>query len=122
MACIRKRRGRYVVDYRDAAGIRRWVTCETREKADDVLAEKIRESKQAAPTITDRKITVTAYGAQWLEGLAGQVKPRTLAGYRDIFKRYIEPKIGGLRLLKLHRGHMKELLGNLRSEGFSKDT
>jgi len=26
MACIRKRRGKYVVDYRDDVGARRWVT------------------------------------------------------------------------------------------------
>lgn len=35
MACIRKRRGKCVVDYRDGAGIRRWKTYETkREPAD----------------------------------------------------------------------------------------
>ena len=33
MACVRKRRGKWVVDYRDGAGIRRWVTCETRRDA-----------------------------------------------------------------------------------------
>lgn len=32
MACIRKRRGKWVVDYRDGAGVRRWVTCETRRR------------------------------------------------------------------------------------------
>jgi integrase len=122
MACIRKRRGKYVVDYRDGAGVRRWVTCDTRDEADGVLADKIKESSQAAPTIADRKVAVKAYGAQWLAGLTGQVRPRTLAGYRDIFERYIEPKIGGLRLLKLHRGHVKALLGGLRADGFSKDT
>jgi hypothetical protein len=63
MACIRKRRGKYVVDYRDSAGVRRWVTCETRDQADGVLADKIRESSQAAPPVHDRKITVKEYGA-----------------------------------------------------------
>ena len=33
MACIRKRRGKWVVDYRDGAGRRCWVTCNTREEA-----------------------------------------------------------------------------------------
>ena len=41
MACIRKRRGTYVVDHRDSAGRRRWVTRETRRAAEDVLAEKL---------------------------------------------------------------------------------
>jgi hypothetical protein len=44
---------------------RRWVTCETRAQADAELAEKIKESSQAAPPIADRTITVTTYGAQW---------------------------------------------------------
>ena len=26
MACVRKRRGKYVVDWRDGAGVRRWKT------------------------------------------------------------------------------------------------
>ena len=46
MACIRKRRGKWVVDYRDAVGARRWVTCETRAQADAVLEGALRESRQ----------------------------------------------------------------------------
>ena len=122
MACIRKRRGKYVVDYRDNTGVRRWVTCKTREQADGVLADKIKESSQAAPPIANRTITVKEYGEQWLTGLAGQVRPRTLAGYRDIFERYIEPAIGPLKLLKLHRGTVKDFLARLRADGYSKDT
>src|SRR5262249_20882364 len=113
MACIRKRRGKYVVDYRDSTGTRRWVTCETREQADDILADKIKESRQAAPLIRDRKITVKFYAEQWLAQLVGQVRPRTLAGYRDVFERYIEPELGAQRLAKIHRGHIKTLLSKL---------
>jgi Phage integrase, N-terminal SAM-like domain len=112
MACIRKRRGKYVVDYRDSTGLRRWVTCETRDQADGVLADKIKESRQAAPAIADKTVTVKTYGAQWLTGLEGQVRPRTLAGYRDIFNRYIEPKLGALKLLKLHRGRSRRSWDN----------
>ena len=31
MACIAKRRGKYIVDYRDPLGVRRSITCETKE-------------------------------------------------------------------------------------------
>ena len=34
MACIRKRRGKYVVDYRDNLGVRRWITHDTRKDAE----------------------------------------------------------------------------------------
>jgi hypothetical protein len=47
MACIRRRRGKWVVDYRDAAGIRRWLTRETRRAAEAVLADRL-ESRERA--------------------------------------------------------------------------
>ena len=60
MACIRKRRGKYVVDYRDGAGIRRWVTCATRRQAEDVLAERGREARQQTRPVVDSNITLSA--------------------------------------------------------------
>jgi hypothetical protein len=45
MACIRKRRGKWVVDYRDASGVRRWITCETRKGAQTELAKKLQPGR-----------------------------------------------------------------------------
>ncbi len=40
MACIRKRRGKWTIDYRDALGKRHWATIGTNKKeAEDRLAE-----------------------------------------------------------------------------------
>jgi hypothetical protein len=65
MASIRRRkrakRDVWWVDYRDGAGVRRRMTSLTREIAEDLLAEKIRESRQAAPEVIDREITLAAY-------------------------------------------------------------
>jgi len=45
MACIRKRRGKWVIDYRDAMGKRRWETVEgNRKDADDRLSKIIPRS------------------------------------------------------------------------------
>jgi hypothetical protein len=38
MACIRKRRGKWVADYRDPSGQRRWITRDTRKEAEVALA------------------------------------------------------------------------------------
>jgi len=44
MACVSKRRGKWVIDYRDQHGIRRWETVEgTRKDADERLARLIQE-------------------------------------------------------------------------------
>lgn len=66
MACIRKRRGKWVVDYRDAAGVRRWVTRETRREAEALYAEKIKEARQSTLPAVDPDITVSAYAERWL--------------------------------------------------------
>jgi hypothetical protein len=50
VASIRKRRRArstvWIVDYRDASGVRHWVTCATREQADQVRAARVRETGQ----------------------------------------------------------------------------
>ena len=67
MACVRKRRGKWVVDYRDSAGIRRWITCETRRDAEVMLDDKRRESRQGSTPMVDPDIAVEAYSKLWLK-------------------------------------------------------
>src|SRR5262245_13982625 len=43
LECVRKRCGRWVVDYRDPSGVRRWITCQTRREAESVLETAIRD-------------------------------------------------------------------------------
>ena len=80
-----------VVDYRDGAGIRRWVTCDTRRQAQDVLSEKLRESRQASRPAVDPDITVAANLARWETLIMSGVKSRTLADYRDTFRLHHHP-------------------------------
>lgn len=48
MACVVKRRGKWVVDFRDQHGKRRWETYKTRKQADDALATRIGQVKGGA--------------------------------------------------------------------------
>ena len=74
MACIRKRRGKYVVDYRDGLGIRRWVTCQTRREADAVLAERVRDSRQPSVPVVAQDISAAAYAERWRDLVAVTIK------------------------------------------------
>jgi len=47
MACVRKHRGKWCVDYREPSGRRRIETCETRSGAQDRLAELRTQLKKA---------------------------------------------------------------------------
>jgi len=38
MGCVRKRRGKWVADYRDPSGRRHWITRDTRKEAEAALA------------------------------------------------------------------------------------
>ena len=67
MACIRKRRGEWVVDYRDGAGKRRWgPPADAQDEAKTLLDEKARESRQGRRPVVDPDITVGAYAKRWL--------------------------------------------------------
>jgi hypothetical protein len=79
LACIRKRRGKWVVDYRDGAGIRRWITCETRRQAEAVLSDRLREGQRPLQPSVDPDITVAEYAGHWLSRLT--VKPRMVDSY-----------------------------------------
>ena len=115
MACIRKRRNRWVVDYRDALGIRRWVSCRTKKQADDKLAESISESQHGAPRpALDSDITVEAYADLWLEQIAGSLAPKTLASYRDLLRLHIKPTLRAMKVRHVQRGTIKALLAEKR--------
>jgi len=75
MACYRKRRGKWVVDWRDSAGVRHWATCVTRDEAKDVLAEKIRESRQPVPT-GDPNMTLGQAFERYFRGEGKEAVPR----------------------------------------------
>ncbi len=118
MACIRKRRGKWIVDYRDGAGRRRWATCATRREADDVLATKVREARQQRlGLVVDSDLTVGQYAKQWLAVVATHVKPTTISVYRTMLDKHILPVLGGVKVQTLHRAQVKALLVSKLTEG-----
>lgn len=122
MACVRRRRGRWVVDYRDTSGQRRWVTCSTKREAEKVLAEKLREAGQPTKAVVDLNITVSEYAARWLSLLENNVKPRTLRSYEENLRIHLLPLFGRTKLRLLARGRIKSFLVAKRKEGLSRNT
>src|SRR5215470_15066175 len=97
MACIRKRRGKYVVDYRDNLGVRHWITRDTRKDAEKELGKILNREKKAV----DEKATVKERAEQWLETEArARLKPSTYAEYRRAFGTYILSQFGQARFCK----------------------
>jgi integrase len=110
MACIRKRRGRWVVDYRDGAGIRRWVTCETRREAEAIMGDKVREARQPTRPLLDPNTTIEVYSERWLGQIEPGVKPRTFESYSKTLRLHILPALGAAKIRMLHRAQIRALL------------
>src|SRR5713101_3771956 len=104
MACIRKRRGKWVVDYRDGAAIRRWVTCETRREAEAVLTAKLQQARQFIRPSIDQNISLAGYAERWLGLVQASIKPRTLASYRQTVRLHLVPQLGSTRICQLAKG------------------
>ncbi len=127
MACIRKRRGKYVVDYRDGAGQRHWITCDTRREADAALGRVHRQPKRRSRPTVDSRITVAEYSRRWLELVranvaAGSLKPRTLESYEDTVRLHIVPAIGGSRVVDLDQSRILDFLSEKLAAGLSRNT
>ena len=120
MACIRKRRGKYVVDYRDPAQKRRWVTCDTRRQAEAVYAEVVRVARQPTRPVVDPDITVADYAAHGLGQVTVTVKRRTRDIYQGNLRRHILPALGALKVTALDRGRLKAFLAAKLAAGLSR--
>jgi integrase len=122
MACIRKRRGQWVADYRDGGGIRRWRTFGTKRDAEDFLAKTIPEVRQRKRAVVPVTITVAAYAERWIGLIASTVKPRTLASYASTLRLHLLPAFGAWRVQYLDKGGIKGVLADKLALGLSRNT
>lgn len=122
MACVRKRRGKYVVDWRDGAGVRHWKTFDKRTDADEYRDKVGPEARQRVTPTVPATSTVGEYTDHWKRLIAPTVKPRTLARYTEILDLHILPRFGKMRLCDLDRGRIKLLLSDKLNAGLEKRT
>jgi integrase len=126
MASIRKRRRAkrdvWLVDFNDARGRRRRLTASTKEEAQLLLAEKLREADEMPRLVGDPDTTLEQYAAQVLARLEPTIKPSTLASYRYLYRVHLAPALGDMRIRDLRRIHVKTLLQEKREQELSKNT
>src|SRR5262245_11201592 len=118
MACIRKRRGVWVLDYRDPTGTRRTPCFRTRAEAED-HADRVgafAHRGHRTPAV-DPQITVAAYATRWLAHVKATVKPRTHDGYVQAVRLYVGPALGRRVVADLRRSDVKDFLTSCREHG-----
>ncbi len=117
MACVKKRRGKWVADWRDGAGSRRWKTFRTQREAQDFLDLERPKARQWMKPLVDPNSTVNEYQRHWLSLIAPTVKPRTLESYTETLTNHIVPLLGAIKIRQLDRGRIKAFLSDKLSTG-----
>ncbi len=95
MACVKRRRGRWVVDFRDQDGNRRWESHKTRDEANralEKLGSAVRQRTYRAPAELP---TLEAVARDWFATKAGH-RVSTQAGYQVHLDTHILPAFASM--------------------------
>src|SRR5262245_31823479 len=118
MACIRKRRGKWVLDYRDAEKVRRWQTFNTKREAEEALPAALRESRQDRPPVSPNT-PLKEWADLWLKQRTPDLAPRTLKSYRELLDLYVLPTLVPFRSVN-SAAHMSVIFSPLTGSGKSR--
>ncbi|MGH8507102.1 MAG: tyrosine-type recombinase/integrase [Gammaproteobacteria bacterium] len=117
MACIRKRRGKRCLDYRDQHG-RRHVesTKGTRKAAERRLAERVRAIGRGTYQAPSEAIDFGTLAESFLAHSKGRVRATTLKDYEGEFRRNLLPHFGGWRVRAIRRADVEAFRSRLIEE------
>jgi len=78
---------KWIVDVRDASGVRHRLTTRTRDAADALLADRLADSHDNSTAVIDPDLTLATYAERWFAHLeaAASIKPRTITSYRYLY-------------------------------------
>jgi len=120
MACVRKWRRKWVVDWRDIGGKRHIEAVEgNREAAEERLAAIIKTGKKPI----NNQQTFKEYAEWWLENCAeGNIKDSTLTEYKAVLKNHVYPVFGLRPLTKITRLMVREFITQKKNANLSRST
>lgn len=97
MACVKRRRNRWVVDFRDQNGKRRWQSYTTRDEADTALSKLVPALRQGTYRPLAELPTLEAVARDWFATKAGH-RVSSQAGWQVHLENHILPALGRLRI------------------------
>ena len=93
----------------------------TKKEAEAELRKKIMAA-EGGLDLDYRGLTLGSYLEHWLENKRPTLKPRTIEGYEDIFRRHVAPVIGSVKLDKLTPLHVESVLTTGRGNNLSEQS
>lgn len=120
MACVRRWRDRWVVDWRDENGKRHIEAVDgKRDDAERRLAEIVDRGKKPV----NKNLKFREYGEWWLENCErGTVKESTFEEFKAVLLNHLNPRFGSWPLAKVSRRHIRELVAEKRKSGLKDST
>lgn len=101
MACIRKRRGRYVIDFYDQTGRRRWHTLPLgtgKKEATELLGEIERKIRQGSFLPGPKMPYFSDVAESWLISKEPNIRHTTFDQYKGHIKNHLNPYFGTLKI------------------------
>jgi integrase len=119
----RGRPGRWLVDYRDHTGRRRWITCLSREEAKARLSEVLKIQPRTERASVSADITVGDYVEQhWLPAVDASSKRRTGEVYRSVWTLHLAPDLAARKLRTIEPTQVRKLLASKLSGGAARES
>jgi len=106
-----------VVDPETGKSRPRWVGGFPTENDAKAARDDARVKARRREYVDRSRITVARYLDEWLEAHEVEIKPQTMASYRDLITRYVVPKIGPMRLQGVQPAALTRLYRELRETG-----
>lgn len=95
-------------------GERRRKTIRRKKRSDLVQALAKMQADPVSATAPRVKVTLTTSGETWLNDVvAVNNKPKTAAGYRQIFEGHVEPRLGKMELAQIEPRHVQHFMAEL---------
>jgi integrase len=121
MACVKRRRNRWVVDFRDQDGTRRWQSYKTRDEADTALSKltpAVREGTYRPPAELPALATVAR---DWFATKAGH-RVSSQAGWQVHLDAHILPALGTRRIDQIGVADVDAFREDRRATGLAPQT
>lgn len=122
MAKVAKRRGRWMLDYYDAGGKRRYKTMPagaTKTQANDELRAILDQIKRGTYLPEKRRPSISKIADDWLETKKQSVRANTYQQYAGHIENHIKPIIGPIRIDRLTTMGVEKFTAQRRGSGVS---
>ena len=111
MACVRKYRGHWVVDYRDANGRRRIESVASKDEGLEKVAQIIKGLRQGTYDPSRAKALFKDYAAMWLQSRRGEITQSTYDSYEYTLRVHLVPAFGEYEIGKITRAQVRLFAG-----------